>query len=521
MLNSVIPSPLSPPPQRAAPLLEMRGVGKGFPGVVALESVSFSAYGGEVHALMGENGAGKSTLMKILTGVYRADSGEVLLEQTSIHVANPRDAQRLGIAIIHQELNQVPELSVSENFFLGRELRGRFGAVDVPKMQRETSRFLEQLGIDIDPERLLKHLRVAERQLLEIAKAISSNAKVLVMDEPTTALSGEEVARLFTVIERLRASGMAIIYISHRMDEIFSIAQRITVLRDGRWVGTLPTSQLDRNQLIQMMVGRELRELYPSSQRDYGQTILRVENLDVQRYATKQPLEQITFSLQAGEIVGLAGLLGAGRTELLEAIYGVPHPALVSGTIQVGKTQAKSPREAIDAGIGFVTEDRKGQSLVLARSVGENASLAALHFFTKGFWLQLGKEKQAVQSVIERLRVKTPHLETNVGSLSGGNQQKVVLAKFLFHPPKLLLLDEPTQGIDVGAKAEIYTLMNELAKAGTAVLLASSDMPELLALCDRILVMCEGRITGQLSRSEATSERILEFATRFKTQETP
>lgn len=517
MLNSVVTPAMSPPPQSKLPILEMRGVGKRFPGVVALDSVSFSAFGGEVHALMGENGAGKSTLMKILTGVYRADSGEVLLEQNSVYINSPRTAQAAGIAIIHQELNQVPELSVTENFFLGRELRGRFGAVDTAHMRLETTRYLSELGVQISPDRLLKNLRVAERQLLEIAKAISSHAKVLVMDEPTTALSGDEVGRLFTVIERLRSGGMAIIYISHRMDEIFSIAQRVTVLRDGQLVGTRPTAEVTRNQLIQMMVGRELRELYPSSQRDYGDTVLRVENLSMRRYAAKQPLEQISFTVKAKEIVGLAGLLGAGRTELLETIYGVPHPSLVTGQIQIdSQIGIKSPRAAIEAGIGFVTEDRKGQSLILPRSVGENASLAALHLFKQGFWLRLEKEKQAVKQIISRLRVKTPNLETNVGSLSGGNQQKVVLAKFLFSTPKLLLLDEPTQGIDVGAKAEIYALINQLAQAGTAVLLASSDMPELLALCDRILVMCEGRITGELSRAEATSERILELATQFK-----
>ncbi len=514
----VAPTLMQPPSK--IPLLEMQGITKRFPGVTALNSVCFTAFAGEVHALMGENGAGKSTLMKILTGVYSTDEGSIFLAKQPFMPSNPRSAQRSGLAIIHQELNQVPELSVTENFFLGRELKNSFGLMDHKKMRFETIQWLAELGLHLEPERLLKHLRVAERQLLEIAKALSLNAKVLIMDEPTTALSGEEVSQLFTVIDRLRVSNIAIIYISHRMDEIFTISDRITVLRDGHYIGTDTATNFSRNRLIQMMVGRELSDLYPSSQRNLGQTILRVKQLCVQKSQGKQALLNLEFSVAAGEIVGLAGLLGAGRTETLEAIYGVPNKKTVAGKIEIaGKLESmKSPHHAIKAGIGYVTEDRKGQSLILARSVSENTSLAALKRFTKGLFLNLKLEQQENLVVIQKLRVKTPSLETPVSALSGGNQQKVVLAKYLLNSPRLLLLDEPTQGIDVGAKAEIYAIINELAQAGTAVLLASSDMPELLALCDRILVMCEGRITGQLSRQEATSARILEFATQFKPQ---
>jgi ABC-type sugar transport system ATPase subunit len=506
--------------EQAKPLLEMTGITKRFPGVIALDQVSFAAYPNEVHALMGENGAGKSTLMKILTGVYTLDAGSITLEGRALVAADPRSAQRNGLAIIHQELNQVPELSAFENFFLGREQRNRFGMIDNNVMRQETARWLRELGLEIDPDRQIKNLRVAERQLLEIAKAISMNARVLVMDEPTTALNAEEVSQLFAVIERLRDSGMAIIYISHRMDEIFRISDRITVLRDGKLVGSEHAKDMTRDSLIAGMVGRELKDLYPTNAREIGLTVLRVDDLNVKSTPGKQALEEISFHVQAGEIVGLAGLLGAGRTEVLEAIYGVPHASLVTGKISVGNfDKASAPHKAIEAGIGYVTEDRKGQSLILTRSVLENVSLATLGKFTRGVFLDLNDENKQVGNVVKQLRVKTPNLETSVMSLSGGNQQKVVLAKFLMNTPKLFLLDEPTQGIDVGAKAEIYTLIDKLAQDGTAVLLASSDMPELLALCDRILVMCEGRIAGELSRAEATQEKILDLATRFSHHE--
>ncbi len=502
---------------QTTPVLEMQGITKRFPGVMALDSVNFSASTSEIHALMGENGAGKSTLMKILTGVYHQDDGHIILSGQSVKLSDPRSAQHNGLAIIHQELNQVPELTVVENFFLGREQRNRFGVLGKAFMRSETKRWLGELGLMLDVERKLRELRVAERQLLEIAKAISLQAKVLVMDEPTTALNTEEVSRLFNVIRHLRESGMAIIYISHRMDEIFAIADRITVLRDGKLVGSKPASELTRDALIAMMVGRELTDLYPSSERDAGKEMLRVSNVSVSAIPGRREIKDISFSVRAGEIVGLAGLLGSGRTEVLEALYGVPNVARVQGEMFVDgeMKKLKSPRNAIQSGIGFMTEDRKGQSLVLVRSVGENASLAALSKFKRGGFLDLPKEKKGVSEVVRELRVKTPGLETSVAALSGGNQQKVVLAKFLLTAPKVFLLDEPTQGIDVGAKAEIYALIDRLAKEGAAVILATSEMPELLALCDRILVMCEGRIAGELFKATATQEAIMDLATRF------
>ncbi len=513
-INQTMPARAVP---NNTPMLEMTAITKRFPGVIALDQVSLAVYPFEVHALMGENGAGKSTLMKILTGVYTLDDGKITLEGQAFVASDPRNAQRNGLAIIHQELNQVMELSAFENFFLGREKRNRFGMIDNTFMRQETRRWLHELGLEIDPDSKIKNLRVAERQLLEIAKAISQNARVLVMDEPTTALNASEVKQLFEVISRLRDSGMGIVYISHRMDEIFTISNRITVLRDGKLVGSKLSGDMTRDSLITMMVGRELRELYPTGTREIGAVVLEVNGLALKATAGRQALSDVSFRVNAGEIVGLAGLLGAGRTELLETIYGVPNTALVSGKIKIGtnQTRFKSPHHAIKQGIGFITEDRKGQSLILTRSVLENVSLAALNRFRNGMFLNLKTETKEVGAMVKQLRVKTPNLETPVVALSGGNQQKVVLAKFLLNTPKLFLLDEPTQGIDVGAKAEIYTLIDRLAGQGTAVLLASSDMPELLALCDRILVMCEGRIAGELSRSDATQEKILDLATSF------
>ncbi len=499
-----------------APVLMMRGITKRFPGVLALSEVDFTVYPSEVHVLVGENGAGKSTLMKILSGVYTDYEGQVELDRSPIHPRSPRDAQKHGIAMIHQDLQQIPELTVYENLFLGREYHGFLGKVDTQRMRAETRRWLSSLGLNIDPDRQVKHLRVAERQLLEIAKAISLEARVLVMDEPTSALNSEEVAHLFNVIRKLRSEGVAIIYISHRLDEIFTIADRITVLRDGRLVDSRPVEEMNRAMLIRLMVGRELTDLFPTEARELGPELLNVEGLSLTD--NRRPLHDISFAARAGEIVGLAGLLGAGRTELLATLYGVPHPRQVHGRIFVRgqPVRFRSPRDAIAAGISFVTEDRKGQSLVLVRSVRENISLVGLRQFLRGLVLNLAREEASVGSLIRNLRIKTPGINVRVAQLSGGNQQKVVLAKFLLVQPKIILLDEPTQGIDIGAKVEIYTLINRMAKEGAAVMLASSEMPELLALCDRILVLCEGQVAGELARGEATQEKILELATRFR-----
>ena len=508
------------------PLLMMRAVTKHFPGVLALDRVDFSAHAGEVHALVGENGAGKSTLVKVLCGVYRPDEGSIELAGKTVHLHDPGDAQRLGIGIIHQDLQQVPELKVFENLFLGRELKTRIGLLDEGAMRRETNRWLGELGLRIDPTRRVAQLRVAERQMLEIAKALSLQARVLVMDEPTSALSSEEVEHLFAVIRRLRAAGVAIIYISHRFEEIFAISDRVTVLRDGRLVGSELTGKLSRAEIIRMMVGRELTDLYPSERHQPGAPILELDGLSLR--GGRRPIEPLSFVVRAGEVVGLAGLLGAGRTEVLETIYGAPDPRRVGGRMTVNgvPVRLRAPASAIRAGISLVTEDRKGQSLVLVRSVRENTSLVGLKSFLRRGFLNLRAEEEAVGGIVRELRVKTPHLNTTAGQLSGGNQQKVVLAKFLLldrvaRPgarvsARLYLLDEPTQGIDVGAKAEVYDLINRLAVGGAGVLIASSDMPELLALCDRILVLCEGRLAGEVSRAEATQERILELATSLQ-----
>jgi ABC-type sugar transport system ATPase subunit len=499
------------------PVLDVAGIRKRFGAVTVLDGVCLTIRPGEIHALMGENGAGKSTLMKILSGVHRHDEGSIRLDGVAVAPSDPRAAQQLGIAIIHQELNQVPELTVAENFFLGRERRKRFGVLDDATMREQARYWMAELGIAVDPGRRLREMRVAERQLLEIAKAISLKARVLVMDEPTTALNSAEVRRLFQVVGQLRDAGMAVIYISHRMDEIFTISDRITVLRDGRKVASALARELTRDSLIKLMVGRQLQELFPARSRQSGAEVIRVRGLSVRGVPGRQALQDIDLAVHAGEIVGLAGLLGAGRTEVLEAMFGVPAPSRVSGEIRIAgrPVRLRLPRDAIDRGIGFVTEDRKQQSLVLVRPVGENASLAALAHFLRGGLLRLAQEAREVGDKVRELSVKTPSLATSASALSGGNQQKVVLAKWLLTRPKLILLDEPTQGIDVGAKAEIYELIDRLARAGTAIVLASSEMPELLALCDRVHVLCEGRLSGTLDHAEATQERILDLATRF------
>jgi ribose transport system ATP-binding protein len=497
--------------------LSARGIGKRFPGVVALDAVDLTLRGGEVQALMGENGAGKSTLLKILTGIYACDSGVMELDGQPVAPRDPRDAMRLGISIIHQELNQVPELSVYENFFLGRERRHALGWLERAAMREETVRWLAQVGVELDPDRLLRGLRVAERQLLEIAKAISIDAKVLLMDEPTTALSGDEVRQMFRITRSLRDRGMAIVYISHRMDEVFEIADRITVLRDGRLVDSRPTAEYTRDSLITQMVGRPLPEFFPEVRPDTGAELIRVRGLNVAPRVGRQRLSNIDLHVRAGEVVGLAGLLGAGRTELLEAIFGMCPPSTWNGHISIdGQRKVfRSPRDAIAAGVGFVAEDRKGQSLALGRPVSENVTLAGLARYVRGGVIRLRDEAKGVDAAVTALRIKTPTPATPVGLLSGGNQQKVVFARHWLMKPRIFLLDEPTQGIDVGAKAEIYALVRDLAGGGAAVLLASSDMPELLALCDRILVLCAGTIAGELSRTEASQERILDLATRF------
>jgi ribose transport system ATP-binding protein len=498
-------------------MLEIRAVSKSFPGVRALHAVSFTVEHGEVHALVGENGAGKSTLMKILSGAYTDFQGDLMLDGQPLVLGGPRDAQLRGIAIIYQELNLIPELTVAENIFLGREPRTATGLLDVARMDDEARGLLDRLNLAIPPNRPVKWLRVGEQQLVEVAKALSLDARLLILDEPTSALSQAEIERLFAVIAALKAHGVTMIYISHKFDEIFRIADRVTVLRDGELVGTLPIAEADQPTLIRMMVGRDLSDLFPKSAAPIGAEALRVENLHLAPEGERagRSLHDISFQVQRGEIVGIAGLMGAGRTELLEAVYGVYPERRVRGTVAVDGQPRRiaSPRDAIRAGLAFVTEDRKTQSLILISSVAHNLTLAALNRFLRLNILRRREEDVAVQDSIEKLRIKTPSAGVAVDKLSGGNQQKVALAKCLLTRPRVLLLDEPTRGIDIGAKVEIYGLISRLAQDGAAIVMASSELPELLAMCDRILVLCEGELTAELTRAEATQERIMEAAT--------
>lgn len=494
-------------------------MGKSFPGVRALSDVSLSVARGEVRALLGENGAGKSTLMNVLSGAFSDYEGTIEIDGRAVAIRTPRSARDLGIAMIHQELQLVPELSVADNFFLGRERRTLLGILDRPAMHRETARYLAELDLTVAPTRPVGFAKVAEQQLIEVAKALALDARIVIMDEPTSALADAEVQRLFAVIRRLSQRGVAVIYISHRLEELSQIAHTVSVLRDGRMIGTLPMAQATRTDLITMMVGRPLQAFFPpppaqSTKRE----LLRVERLKLaaDRTTGRRKLSDISFTLHAGEIIGFAGLMGAGRTEVLETIFGV-HPArTVDGRIFVsGKpVTIRSPREGIARGLAFITEDRKGQSLVTALSVRFNITLAALRRFVRFVTIDRARERTAVDEAIRDLHIKTPGAGTIVNNLSGGNQQKVVIAKCLLAKPRILLMDEPTRGIDVGAKAEIYALMQRLVDDGLGIVMVSSELPELLALCDRIFVLCEGRLTAEFARGAATQEQLLEAATR-------
>jgi ABC-type sugar transport system ATPase subunit len=498
-------------------VLSMRNITKRFPGVLALSDVSLDVRVGEVHALVGENGAGKSTLMKIMSGVYPDFDGVMLLDGEPVSYHNTREAIDRGIAMIHQELNLVPQLTVYENIFLGREHKTRLGTLDRPSMRRAAEALMSRLGLDIDTSQTIERLRVGQRQLIEIAKALGLDTRIIIMDEPTSALSDSEVEYLFRVIRNLREHDVAVIYISHRLEEVFAIADRISVMRDGRVVGSATAKEITRRELISMMVGRDLDVLYPKASVELGDEVLRVERLTYTQGRTRV-LDDVSVTVRKGEIVGVAGLMGAGRTQLLEAIFGVYPPDSLSGRISLNGHEVvfASPQDAIREGLGLVAEDRKQQSLVLGRSVTENATLASLRQFTNRLLvINQRAERRAVTRVVQDLSIKTPTIDTLVTNLSGGNQQKVVLGRFLLSEIVLFLLDEPTRGVDVGAKAEIYHLVGQLAQDGTAFLLVSSEMPELLAVCDRIYVLCDGRLTGEFGRDAFDQETIMEAATRF------
>ncbi|HEV3168481.1 MAG TPA: sugar ABC transporter ATP-binding protein [Isosphaeraceae bacterium] len=498
--------------------LEMKQITKHFGGVHALEGVSFEARGGEVHALCGENGAGKSTLMKILAGAITDFDGQIVLDDAAVSFAGPREAEDVGIRIIYQELNLVPDLSVAANIFLGREKTKALGWLDDRAMEAEARRLFERLGAPISPRARVGDLRIGDQQMVEIAKALAFDAAILIMDEPTSALSDAEVARLFRVIRDLRQAGTTILYISHKMTEVFTLADRVTVLRDGRFVARADRDQATPTQVVRWMVGREIAELTLEEKPAREKVVLQVENLSLPSpYGSSRPsLSRIHFSLHAGEVLGVAGLLGAGRTELLEALFGAS-PTAPGGAIVLDDkpVRFRTPGQAIAAGVALVTEDRKNLGLFDRMTVTENIAMCHLHDLTRGVLIDPRSERQAVADSINRLAIKTPGGKAAVTSLSGGNQQKCILARWLLTEPKVLLLDEPTRGIDVGAKAEIYALMRRLVAQGMAIIMTSSELPELLTVCDRILVLCEGRMTAEFPRAEATEEAIMHAATQF------
>ncbi len=505
------------PEEHARALLWMQNVSKSFPGVQALDNVSLHVHAGEVLGLIGQNGAGKSTLMKILSGVYSIDAGSIVLEGTPVQITNPHHAQQLGISIIYQELNLMPNLSVMENIFVGRE-PGPPVLFSRRATQAAAQKILDRLKVTLRPTDLVRSLSVAEQQMVEIAKAISREVKVLIMDEPTSALSDTEVQTLFGLIRELRQQGMGIIFISHRLEEVLHICDRVTVLRDGWHVGDAEIADVTKEDLIRMMVGRSLETFYHEDEATGAaqEVVLEVKNLWRRGNAVDpnaEVLKDVSFVLRRGEILGLAGLVGAGRTELVRTIFGADKR--VAGEIRIdGELVAvDSPLDAIEHGIGLVPEDRKGQGLVLVQNVRENMTLANLDAFTQMGVVRGKQERVRVAEFIRRLGIRTPSQEQAVINLSGGNQQKVVISKWLMLQPKILIMDEPTRGIDVGAKSEIYELMRQLAQHGISILMISSEFPELLAMCDRIVCMTEGRVTGELTRREATLEAVMHYCT--------
>lgn len=494
-------------------ILEMTDIRKTFPGVVALDGVSLTVRRGTVHSLMGENGAGKSTLMKVLIGVYIRDSGTVRLESEEVNFIHTREGLAHGISMIHQELSPVPEMTVSENIWLGREPRNRFGLVDHRLMIRMTRELLERWEMDIDPTKKMRHLTVARQQMVEIAKAISYDSKIIVMDEPTSAIPDREVAHLHNMIRKLTADGIAVIYITHKMDEVFEISDDITVFRDGKHVATNRASDLNRDKLIELMVGRELTDLFPKLEAEIGDVVLEVRNLN-----RGDLVKDVSFKVRRGEILGLAGLMGAGRTEVLETIFGIV-PATSGEVLVDGRpVRIRQPKDAIRASIGLLTEDRKLNGIMGVLSVRDNIMVASLPAFSPNGFLRLSKIGAACEEQRKQLAIKTPSMNQRIQNLSGGNQQKALISRWLLTRPDILMIDEPTRGIDVGAKSEIHRLMSLLAQQGKAIIMVSSELPEILGMSDRILVMHEGRVSGVLPRDEANQERIMHLATGGRTE---
>ncbi|MEU1800681.1 sugar ABC transporter ATP-binding protein [Streptomyces sp. NPDC019937] len=508
------PSPEPEPADHGAEILRMEGVRKTFPGVVALDGVDFDLRRGEVHVLLGENGAGKSTLIKMLSGAHRPDGGRVLVDGGPVRIQGAQDAERLGIATIYQEFNLVPDLSVAENIFLGRQPR-RFGLIDRTAMDERAAELLARVGVDVSPRTRVRDLGIARLQMVEIAKALSLNARVLIMDEPTAVLTTEEVDKLFRIVRTLRADGVGVVFITHHLEEIAALGDRVTVLRDGRSVTQVPATT-DQDELVRLMVGRSIEQQYPrerpasgSASGSAGEPLLKVRGL-----GRGGSFQDIDFDVRAGEVVGLAGLVGAGRTEVVRALFGAdPYD---TGTVEVAGVPL--PRHdvvaAMDAGIGLVPEDRKGQGLVLDASVQENLGLVTLRGATRAGFVDRAGQRRAAERIAEQLAVRMAGLDQHVRTLSGGNQQKVVIGKWLLADSKVLILDEPTRGIDVGAKVDIYQLINELTASGHAVLMISSDLPEVLGMSDRVLVMAQGRIAGELTAREATQDAVMALAVK-------
>ena len=495
--------------------LELKGICKSFPGVKALDNVQLSLRPGTVHALMGENGAGKSTLMKCLFGIYKMDAGEVYLDGQKIEVNNPDEAMKYGIAMVHQELQPVPARSVAENLYLGRFPTKNYGplkVIDHKKMYAETEKWLKEVRMDFDPKAQLGTLSIGQMQSVEIAKAVSQQAKVVIFDEPTSSLSDNEVEALFRIMNDLRDKGVAMVYISHKMDEIKRIADDITIMRDGTYVGTWPAAELTTDQIIAKMVGRELTNVYPAKENTPGEVIMEVKNL-CSIHANS--FQNVSFTLRKGEILGFGGLVGAQRTELMEGIFGIR--GIASGEIYMHgkKLKIKHPIDAMNAGIGLITEDRRGNGIFGCLSIKDNVGVSIYNKYLKaGFVLDHKKMNKVVDDSIKKLSIKTPSMNEHISNLSGGNQQKVIISRWLANDPDVLIMDEPTRGIDVGAKNEIYKLMNRLAAEGKSIIMISSEMTEVLRMSDRIIIMCEGKVTGCIDISEATQENIMDKATR-------
>ncbi|MDF2539876.1 MAG: mglA [Herbinix sp.] len=494
-------------------LLEMNGISKSFPGVKALDNANLKVRPGTVHALMGENGAGKSTLMKCLFGIYTKDEGEILIDGKPTHILNPFDALNKGIAMVHQELQPILERSIAENIYCGRFPMKYNLFIDHKKMNEDTEKLLKEVKMNFDPKVKLSTLSVSQMQSVEIAKAVSANARIIIMDEPTSSLTQNEVDNLFDIINTLRKKGISIIYISHKMDEILSISDEVTIMRDGQYIGTWDAKELSIDKIVTRMVGRELKNLYPPKSNVPGEVILEVNELTS---VSDKSFKNVNFKLKKGEILGIGGLVGAQRSELFEAIFGIRGVKKGTITYKGRQIRIRRPQDAIKQGIALLTEDRRATGIFGVLSISENVAIASLNkYVNHGFVLNNRKIDTLVKENIKKLSIKTPNSKTKIQTLSGGNQQKVIISRWLANDPDIFILDEPTRGIDVGAKYEIYSIIAELAKQGKSIVMISSELPELIGMSDRILVMCDGRISGEVAKEEATQENIMSLATKF------